>query len=611
MALLERVKTSSDVKGLSVKELPLLCSEIRERILSVVTKNGGHLSSNLGSVEMTVAIHYVFDLPNDKLIFDVGHQCYTHKILSGRNELFDSIRKDDGLSGFPDRDESEFDPFTTGHAGSSISAGLGYCFARDTLNEDYRVINFVGDGSFVNGLNLEAITSSSKKPNKFIVILNDNGMSISKNSNAFYKYISKKTVSNGYVRSKKALKKIFGEGCITRFLGGVRNAIKKVFIRNNYFEQFGFKYVGGVDGNDVIEMVEILQKIKKVSCDKAVLLHVNTQKGKGYLDAEEHSDAYHGVGKNLSCDVSGFCTAFGDKLISLMESDKRVVTITAGMRDGTGVKKVADKFPSRFYDVGIAEEYAVTLAGGMASGGLRPIVAIYSTFLQRAYDQILQDVCLQNLPVIFCLDRSGLVGADGKTHQGLFDLSYLSHMPNMKILCPSTINELNDAIDYALTLNSPVAIRYPKNTSLLLDTPKYSESLWNVLSSGEDLTVVAVGPSMTRLALEFAKVSELKVRVVQARSVKPLDYEILESIKGAPVITLEENVLIGGFGWAIKDYYSKTDAKVKVVSLGVDDKFVKNGSYEKQYDENGLSIKNLDKIAKELVSDKEKVGAYE
>ena len=600
MGILENIKTSSDLKKLNVKELPILCAEIRERILSVVNNNGGHLSSNLGSVETTVAIHYVFDLPTDKLIFDVGHQCYTHKILSGRNEQFDGIRRDDGISGFPDREESEYDPFTTGHAGASISAGLGYCFARDSLGEDYRVINLVGDGSIVNGLNLEALTSSAKKPTNFIVILNDNGMSISKNSNAFYKFISKKTVGKGYIRSKKAFKKLFGEGCITKALGGARNFIKRLFMRANYFEQFGFKYVAGVDGNDVLEMVSILQKIKKASQYKAVFLHINTQKGKGYQDAEEHADTYHGVGKNLSCGNVGFCSAFGDKLLSLMENDKRVVTVTAGMQDGTGVKKVAEKFPKRFYDVGIAEEFAVTLAGGMASGGLRPIVAIYSTFLQRAYDQILEDVCLQNLPVIFCLDRSGLVGADGKTHQGLFDLSYLSHMPNMTILCPSTISELSDAIDYAITLNSPVAIRYPKNTTLTLDGPKLKDRLWNVIKDGEDLTVLAVGPSMTKLAIEFSEVCSKSVRVVSARSVKPLDEKILDEIKDSPVITLEENVLSGGFGWAVEDYYSKTNSGAKVVCLGVEDKFVKNGSIERQCINNGLSLENLLKIAEKI-----------
>ncbi len=605
MGLLENIKTSSDLKKLEVNELPVLCEEIRERILSVVSNNGGHLSSNLGSVEATVAIHYVFDLPTDKLIFDVGHQCYTHKILSGRNEEFDTIRKDEGLSGFPDREESEFDPFTTGHAGSSISAGLGYCIARDTLGEDYRVINFVGDGSIVNGLNLEALTSSSVKPKNFIVILNDNGMSISKNSNAFYKFISKKTVGNGYIKSKKALKKAFGEGCFTKFLSGFRNVVKRMFFRNNYFEQFGFKYVAGVDGNDVREMVEILQKIKKASQYKAVFLHVNTQKGKGYQSAEEHSDTYHGVGKNLCCDCTGFSSAFGEKLISLMGSDKRIVAITAGMQDGTGVKKAAQSYPTRFIDVGIAEEYAVTLAGGMASGGLRPIVAIYSTFLQRAYDQVLEDVCLQNLPVIFCLDRAGLVGADGKTHQGLFDLSYLSHMPNMTILCPSTIEELSDAIDYAISLNSPVAIRYPKNCKLNIKTPKFSESLWNEIKEGDDLTVLAVGPAMTSIALDFANKCDKSVRVVSARTVKPLDQNILEKIKNTPIITMEENVLCGGFGWAVENYYAKVGAQVKVCSLGVDDKFIKNGSCDKQYSDNGLDVDNLLKIAECITNNTE------
>ena len=592
MAILDSVNMASDVKKLNNDELKLLSEEIRAIIVDATAKNGGHLASNLGIVESTVALYKTFDFPKDALIFDVGHQCYAHKILSGRKEQFDTIRTYNGLSGFPNKDESAFDSFTTGHAGTSISAGLGMCMARDKLNQDYTVISVVGDGSFSNGLNLEALFSSNSKPKNFIVILNDNGMSISKNKNGLYRFISKSTVKKSYIKSKKAFVKVFRNSFITRWLSNLKDFIKRIFNKNNYFENYGFKYVGVVDGNNIKEMTSVLENVKKVAKEKAVLLHVKTTKGKGYKQAEMHADTYHGVGTNLVCESGTFSIALGQKLNSLIEKDKSVMAITAAMKDGTGLIAVENSYPDNFVDVGIAEEYAVTLAAGMAKGGLKPFVAIYSTFLQRAYDQIMHDVCLQNLPVIFCLDRAGLVGSDGETHQGVFDLSYLSHMPNMTVLAPNTAEEFSDAIDYAISLNSPVAIRYPKNQNVNVDFVSLKDSLWAVENKGTVANVIAVGPNMLKLARECAKDIQ-GLGVISARSVKPLDVKVLEEIKGLPIITLEENSVIGGFGALVGNYFSESGVSVKLLPIGVGDKFVKHGSVNNQLETCGLESKTI------------------
>ena len=592
MAILDSVNMASDVKKLNNDELKLLSEEIRAIIVDATAKNGGHLASNLGIVESTVALYKTFDFPKDALIFDVGHQCYAHKILSGRKEQFDTIRTHNGLSGFPNKDESAFDSFTTGHAGTSISAGLGMCMARDKLNQDYTVISVVGDGSFSNGLNLEALFSSNSKPKNFIVMLNDNGMSISKNKNGLYRFISKSTVKKSYIKSKKAFVKVFRNSFITRWLSNLKDFIKRIFNKNNYFENYGFKYVGVVDGNNIKEMTSVLENVKKVAKEKAVLLHIKTTKGKGYKQAEMHADTYHGVGTNLVCESGTFSIALGQKLNSLIEKDKSVMAITAAMKDGTGLIAVENSYSDNFVDVGIAEEYAVTLAAGMAKGGLKPFVAIYSTFLQRAYDQIMHDVCLQNLPVVFCLDRAGLVGSDGETHQGVFDLSYLSHMPNMTVLAPNTAEEFSDAIDYAISLNSPVAIRYPKNQNVNVDFVSLKDSLWAVENKGTVANVIAVGPNMLKLARECAK-DIPGLGVISARSVKPLDVKVLEEIKGLPIITLEENSVIGGFGALVGNYFSESGVSVKLLPIGVGDKFVKHGSVNNQLETCGLESKTI------------------
>ncbi len=587
MGILAQIENSLDVKKLNNKELEILADEVREQILETVKKNGGHLSSNLGIVETTVALYKVFDLKKDRLIFDVGHQCYAHKILSDRKNKFENLRLDGGISGFPDILESKYDAMTTGHAGTSISAGLGYCIARDKRGENYTVISVVGDGSLSNGLNLEALFSSTSKPKNFIVILNDNGMSISKNKNGFYRHLSKSTTKRGYLSGKKALRKVFGDSFITRGLTRFRDFLKRSLNKNSYLENFGFKYVGVVDGNNLKELTTILERVKVVAKHKAVILHVKTKKGKGLRQAEQKADLYHGVGSDFKCESGSFSLALGNKLNSLIEKDKNIVAITAGMRDGTGLKLVEEVNPNNFMDVGIAEEYAVTLASGMAMGGLKPIIAVYSTFLQRAYDQIVHDVCLQNLPVVFCVDRAGVVGRDGKTHQGVFDLSFLSHIPNMKILAPNSTEELGNALEYALSLNCPVAIRYPKNSTMVSEYVALEKQLWRIEKIGEKANILAVGPNMLELAIQTANEIE-GIGVISARTIKPICEKTLLEISSKPVIVLEENSRIGGFGSLVEAFYLEKETSTKVKCIGIKDQFVEHGSIKCQLEKNGL-----------------------
>lgn len=585
-----------EVQKLNIDELEVLSSELRQSILSVVQKNGGHLSSNLGVVETTLALYKYFDFSKDKIIFDVGHQCYAHKILSGRLEQFSSLRKSGGISGFPSIDESPYDAFSSGHAGTSVSAALGYCFARDKQNEDYTVIAVVGDGALSNGMNMEAFTTSNEKPKNLIVILNDNGMSISKNKNGFYHFLSKRTAKKGYLKSKRAVKRIFGTSFISKGLAGIRNFIKRMLNKGHYFEQYGFKYVGIIDGHNLKSLNKIMPSIKELAKEKAVFLHVKTTKGKGHLKAEERADAYHGVGANLSQTAGSFSLALGEGVNELIEKDKRVIAITAGMKDGTGLSMVEKEHPDNFVDVGIAEEYAVTYAAGMARGGLKPIVAIYSTFMQRAYDQILHDVCIQNLPVVFCLDRAGFVGEDGKTHQGLFDLSYLSHLPNLKIYAPNTTNELKECLTLAIENNCPVAIRYPKNAGKIGAKESIAQSPFAKIGDTDGkVKLIAVGPNMLSIACSVAK--ELDgVGVISARVVKPLDEKALNNITNSLIITLEENVVSGGFGSSVMEYYSKMDNGVKVKCLGVKDEFVAHASIKEQIQNSNLTKEKVIEI---------------
>lgn len=599
MAILDGINTSSDIKKLNLKELCSLCEELRSLIINTAKENGGHLSSNLGIVETTVALHYVFDFPKDKLIFDVGHQCYTHKILSGRKNEFASIRLDGGISGFPNRDESEYDAFTTGHAGTSIAAGIGYCRARDVKKEGYSVISVVGDGSFVNGLNLEAVSSSDVKPKNYLVILNDNEMSISKNRNALYKFIARGTTKSTYLKSKNALKRLFGNSFMRKFLSKLKKGLKGALRMNTVYDNFGFKYVGVSDGNNLKEMIKVLTRVKTAIKYNSVFLHIKTTKGKGYSFVEEHSDTYHGIGKNFTSKTGTFSRFLGEYLNEKIAAGENIVAITAGMKAGTGLYAVDQAHKDRFIDVGIAEEYAVTLAAGMKAGGITPVVAVYSTFMQRAYDQILHDVCLQNLPVVFCLDRAGLVGADGKTHQGVFDLSYLTHLPNMTVYAPSTVKEFGEILDIALKANTPVAVRYPtEGREEIKKSPSVASEPWAEMRSGSLFTIIAEGPRMLNLAEEIADAFNGDVRVINARRIKPLDSGVLDGIK-TPIVVLEENSEIGGFGALILSYLSENGKDNKTIIAGIKDRFVKHGSVKRQMEENGLTSADVCRKIKE------------
>lgn len=590
--LLDTVKTPADVKKLNIKQLEALADEIRNRVVDVVGKNGGHLASNLGVAELIVALYYSFDFPNDKLIFDVGHQCYAHKILSGRNEMFDTLRQENGLNGFPDISESEFDAFGAGHAGSSLSACLGYCAARDAIGEDYYVIDVVGDASLFNGENLEAITSSDVKPKKFIVIVNDNGMSISKNDNGLYKIMSTVTTRKTYGKVMDFFSRTIGESFIGKGLKKFKNWIKRSLNGLSVIDSLGFKYVGIFNGNKMSELIRILKNVK--NSDRGVILHLRTVKGKGLADAEKHAEIYHGVGKNFKSSKCTFSDSVGKLLIEEAENDPKLTAICAGMKDGTGLKDFAAAYPDRFFDVGIAEEHAVTFAAGQAIGGLKPVVCIYSTFLQRSYDQIMQDVCIQNLPVIFMIDRAGAVGNDGATHQGLFDISYLRMLPNMKIFSPKDTVELKMIFDYCKKLSSPCAIRYPNGSNC--DFEKHlplESSLWEYYGDTEKNIVLCVGARTLAVAEKAKNLTDKKFTIVNCRSVKPLDEKFLSALDGKNVITLEENVLSGGFGSSVAEFFANKNINAKLHIIAFPDKFIRHAETARQLEMAGLTAENI------------------
>jgi 1-deoxy-D-xylulose-5-phosphate synthase len=593
MSILEELYSGKSIKQLNIEELTSLCNELREKIIETVSVNGGHLSPNLGSIELTVALHYVFDNPSDKFIFDVGHQSYAHKILSGRYNEFSTIRQEGGLSGFPNPQESECDAFIAGHAGTSISAGLGYCRSRDALNEDYFVVSVVGDASFFNGENLEAITSTTIKPRKFLIILNDNGMSISKNNNGLYKTISKITIRKNYNRFNSFMARVFGNSAFGRFLRRVKNSIKRGLSRNTISDSVGLKYVGKFDGHNLKTLIRLLKDIKNFS--QPTLLHLQTVKGKGLDEAEKDSSRFHGVSKDMKVSKHYFSGGVSKILSRQIEKYPHIQAITAGMKDGVGLSDFAKNYPNSFIDVGIQEEFAVTLAGGMAKSGTKPIVFMYSTFMQRAYDQILHDVCIQNLSVVFCIDRAGFVGNDGVTHQGLFDISYLSHIPNLTILAPTDIFEFEKMLDFALSKNTPFAIRYPNGGVTEHEFTKNTENLlsYDILTPIDKNVILAVGPRMLDLAIKVKNSSDKKVSIINARCIKPLDCKVLDEISDKNVIILEENVKTGGFSSAVINYYAEKQVNASVTSFAVEDKFISHASVDRQLILSGFTVENI------------------
>lgn len=602
--MLELIKSVADLKKLDVKQLPSLCADIRKKLIDDVSVSGGHLASNLGAVELTVALHYVFD-ETDKIVWDVGHQSYVHKILTGRGENFCSLRQKDGICGFPDCNESESDCFNTGHAGTAISAGLGLAKARDALGGDYKVVAVVGDGSMTCGLTYEAL--NNVKDTNMLIVLNDNNMSISDNVGSATLNMSKLRVGK-YDKNKEKLKRslqripLIGKG-IYRFLRWCKRRAKLKFVRNSYFDIFNLKYIGIIDGNEIKDLIYYLSRIKN-NVKKPTVLHIITKKGKGYLPAENDPESFHSVlpvGDVIDSGCMDCSVVVGDTLTKLAGERNDIVAVCAAMSKATGLDSFKNVYPDRFYDVGIAESHAVTFAAGLAKGGARPFVAIYSTFLQRSYDQILHDVALQNLPVTFLIDRAGFVGADGKTHQGLFDLSYLRQIPNLKIWTPSTYTELSQMITLSLREICPVAIRYPK---VLLDESRSFTGRWNVISgaSHSKLTILAVGGRMLDIA---AQLVSQEVEVVDVTTVKPLDTEYLNALPAdIKVLTLEENVRQGGFGESVLQYLNSVGKDNTVKIMAVDDAFVGHATVNEQIAECGLDLQSVSKAVNELLANR-------
>ena len=597
--IVSKITSVSDVNNLNREELPVLAQELREIIKETAYNRGGHLSSALGAVECITALCNVYNFKKDKIVFDVGHQSYAYKILCRGKERFSTLRSKNGESGFPDGEDGDY--FIGGHAGNSISASLGLTTARDFLNEDFNVVCVVGDASFFNGENLEALFANEKKPKSFIIVFNDNGMSISENQNGAYKFFSNLSQKKGYKKTKSILRKMFGNNAIGRFLRKVRSVFKRTLSPANAMEAVGLNYYGVFDGHDLDALTTIFSEVKQSK--KSAFIHIKTVKGKGYLPAEEYSEKYHGVSSGYENSENTFSQNVSPLLCELAEKHENLVAITAGMKGGTGLSSFAEKYPSRFIDVGICEEYAVTASAGMALGGLKPVVCIYSTFLQRSFDQIITDVCMQNAPVVFLLDRAGFVGSDGRTHQGLFDLSYLKMIPNLTLLAPKSVEELKEILNYAMTVNGPVAIRYPngKNPPITSLTPFSSENKWEVLKGGSKVALFAVGPRLNTLALKVASEFEGEVAVVNARSVKPMDEKILNEYKDYKIITLEENVQSGGFGEGVASYYLNSNANAQVKILAVEDLFVSHATTSSQLESAGFCEEHLKRVIKKWI----------
>ncbi|MCI8504792.1 MAG: 1-deoxy-D-xylulose-5-phosphate synthase [Lachnospiraceae bacterium] len=606
--MLEKIGSPEDLKALDPGKYQELAAEIRQFLLEKVSDHGGHLASNLGVVELTMALHLALDLPEDKIVWDVGHQAYTHKLLTGRREGFDSLREYGGLSGFPKRKESDCDCFDTGHSSTSISAGLGLVEARDKLGDSYTVVSVIGDGALSGGMAYEALNNASRLKSNFIIVLNDNHMSISESTGGFSRYLSGIRLGSGYNNLKRdvrrGLSKVPGVGeSLVENISQAKMALKQiVMVPGMFFENLDITYVGPIDGYNIPQMVRIFEEAKKI--DRPVLLHVKTKKGKGYEPAERHPARYHGVapfdvatGKNRAMAASpSYTDAFSHVLCRLAERDERIVAVTAAMPEGTGLKRFNSLYPDRFYDVGIAEEHAVTFAAGMAAGGLKPVVAVYSTFLQRAYDQILHDVCLQKLPVVFVLDRAGLVGSDGETHHGIFDLSYLGTIPGMTVFAPKNKYELRDGLKFGLACGAPFAIRYPRGAAWAglkeYKTPvEMGKS--EVIFRGSQIALLAVG-SMVETALsvyEGLKTVGISATLVNVRFVKPMDTELFSKLAEdhSLFVTMEENVVTGGFGERLCGWFGEQPVRAEVLKAAIPDTFVEQGGTEVLKKKLGLS----------------------
>ena len=615
---LELIRKENDIKKLSDEQLDGLADEIRRFLIEKISRTGGHLASNLGAVELTMALHLTLDFPEDKLIWDVGHQSYTHKLLTGRSGGFDTLRKYGGMSGFPKRKESDCDAFDTGHSSTSISAGLGLVEARELLGQDHTVVSVIGDGSMTGGMAYEALNNASRLKSNFIIVLNDNHMSISENVGGISRYLSGLRTTQTYTEIKKGvegtLKKIPGRGDrLVSQLRKTKSGIKQLFVPGMFFEDMGITYLGPVDGHDVRKLVKVLNEAKRV--DHAVLVHVITEKGKGYRPAEENPSRFHGTGPfdirtGEPAEKSGtdsYTEVFSKVLADIARKDGKVVAITAAMADGTGLAPFKKYFPKRFFDVGIAEEHAMTFAAGLAAGGMKPVFAVYSSFLQRAYDQTLHDVCLQDLPVVIAVDRAGLVGSDGETHQGIFDLSFLTSIPNMTVISPKNRWEMADMLRFAVDYPHPVALRYPRGEAYegmkeFRAPVEYGKS--EVLYEEKDIAVIFVG-HMAELADRVRsgiREAGYSCSLINARFVKPLDTQLLDRLSRTHrlFVTIEENVVSGGFGEQVMEYASDAKLPVYVRNIGLPDDYVEHGNVEILRREAGL---DCGRIVKQALSD--------
>lgn len=619
-SILDRLNSCYDLKRLNNVELTLLADDIRKFLIEKVSKTGGHLASNLGVVELTISLMKVFNMDEDKIIWDVGHQSYVYKILTGRKDEFDSLRQLNGLSGFPKCCESKYDFFNTGHSSTSISAALGMARARDILHKDNNIIAVIGDGALTGGMALEALNDVGYNKTKMIIILNDNEMSISENVGGLSTYLSKLRMGNGYNKIKTEVNEVlnqtnFGKG-VASSIDRVKDSIKQLVMPSMLFEDMGLKYFGPIDGHNIKNLCEVLFRARNV--DGPVIIHTITQKGRGYKYAEQNPSKFHSIGpinpangQSLSkSSATTYSDEFGKAIVDIAKKDSRVVAITAAMPSGTGLNDFAKEFPNRFFDVGIAEQHAVTLSAGMAKSGLKPVFAVYSTFLQRAFDQVLHDVCLQNVPVVFAVDRAGIVGSDGETHQGIFDISYLNIMPNIKIASPKSTSEVGLYLEWALKQNCPVVVRYARGGDLqdieMTKSEAISEGNWETIKNGQKIAVIATG-RMVQHAVKADKLikeeknNAISIKIINANIIKPLDYTAIDDLcsEGYKIITVEDNIVDGGMGREIVSYMSQKKYKNEIVNLGYEDKIIPQGDVNSLYDIYGLSP---EKIADKVIS---------
>ena len=629
--MLEKVNSLEDLKKLNIEEKKDLANDLREYILNIVSENGGHLASNLGVVELTIALHSVFDVPKDKIVWDVGHQTYVHKILTGRKEAIKTLRKLDGIAGFPKTSESEADCFNTGHSSTSISAALGMARARDLKGEDNFVLAVIGDGALTGGMALEALNDAGYSQTKLTVILNDNEMSISKNIGGLNMLLSKLRTKKMYTKSNISIKKVLlkvpvvGKP-IVKVVRKVKRGIKQLIIPKMFFEDIGCKYLGPVDGNNIEELESLLRISKQIN--EPVLIHVLTQKGKGYKIAEENPDKFHSTppfnietGKSKKEKTADYSKVFGDKLIELAKKNDKIVAITASMKDGTGLAGFAKEFPNRFFDIGIAEQHAIGLSAGMAKEGMIPVVPIYASFYQRCYDQVIHDVAIQNLPVVMCVDRAGIVGADGETHQGTLDMAFFRLVPNLIILAPKDFKELEDMLEFAVNINKPIVIRYPRGGEDKYKFGKHEKIEYGkseLLKQGDDLTILAIGKTVAR-AMNIAdelQNSDIDAEVINVRFLKPLDLEcIKKSIqKTKNVITIEDGTIINGLATAIKELIiDENMQEIEFRAYAYPDEYIRHGSVEQLENIYGLDAKSI--VEKEIefskkLNDKKRVVGY-